>query len=334
VIGGYHATFLDKEVVKEDCVDFVVRGEGEETFTELCRAIIQKKDLSKVRGITTKKGRNPNRPVMNLKNLPVPAYYLLKKYKYKFYSPRIETARGCPFRCLFCSECRFWNGIRFKTKENLIEELHAIKENLPYAKTSFIPDSIFPLNEKQLNNFCSAIKETGFDYQFRCNSRFGFLNDKYLEKMKKVGFVGFFFGMESASDEMLRKMNKHATFKQYIKHAELVKKHNLLLTSSWILGFPGETIKTAKESIKGLDYLLERKLITQAWIRTWVPYPGTPPFDFPEKFGVKILSRNWADYSRVTKLPFVYELDTLSQEELYELYLEMLRHAYEHFRNY
>jgi len=114
VMGGPHVTFLDKETLN-DGVDIIVRGEGEETFKELCDRIENHRNLDDLKGITYKKDgkiiRNGNRNLVNLDSLPTPAFHLVPKEVRKGKFTSLSTTRGCPFNCLYCAERSFWKSI-------------------------------------------------------------------------------------------------------------------------------------------------------------------------------------------------------------------------------
>ena len=143
VMGGMQPSSLPREVLKNNAVDIVVRGEGEETTLELLRAIKEKQDLNKIEGLALRIGdeiiETPDRPLIgNLDSLPFPAYHLLAMDKYTLPASRritrkrcgsLVTSRGCPYRCLFCSHNSIFKGkLRFRSPENIIAEIRQLVE--------------------------------------------------------------------------------------------------------------------------------------------------------------------------------------------------------------
>lgn len=323
VIGGVHATFMDKEIIKEKAVDIIVRGEGEQTFLEICK----NKPLKNIKGITYKKGRNPDRPHLDLTKLPISAYHLLPDSDK--ISLGLETCRGCIFNCLFCSESKIWRGIRFRKIEDIIEELRLIQKKFKYNGI-FFSDSTFVTNKKRVNELCSAIKKEKIDMHFSCSLRAELLTKEIIKKMKEIGFFEFYVGIESMSDTVLKVMNKNVTSKQYIKYCKQISLFDIILCTSWIVGHPGETKRTANESIKGMNYLLRKKYIDFVYPKLFIPYPGTPPFHFPKKYRMKILTKDWTKYDRFTTVP-VYNLKNLNEFEISELYIKLIKNAFQYY---
>ena len=329
VLGGPHVTFADIEAIKEPTVDIIVRGEGEQTFSELAGMIDKKglQGITKIRGITLKDKnkiiRNPDRSPPPISNLPQPAYHLLKcdSAKQQF-TVVVETLRGCPFRCLFCVESRLMKKIRFRQIEDVIEEISFISGTFGYNMLH-ICDSIFPIHRKHVLRFCDLVQKEGFDMFFNCNVRPKYLDSKLMKTMRKTGFVEFFLGIESASNHILRLMQKPATFQEYTRFCRLAKKYIPAITTSWMVGYPGETYNTAKESEIGLRHLLRNDLITDAWPRVFVPYPGTPPFEQPYKYGVRILTKEWRRYVKFA-FPPVFDSFKLGRFHTWKFFISMV----------
>lgn len=119
VLGGPHVTFTAEETLSQHPeIDVIVRGEGEQTLLELVRCYEKGNDLSQVKGIAFRNGREliltPPQPLVDVDELPLPAYHLLPMEKYYFTVfgkfVTILSSRGCPHRCTFCSEWKFWGG--------------------------------------------------------------------------------------------------------------------------------------------------------------------------------------------------------------------------------
>ena len=130
IAGGTHPTLIPEEPLKKAPFDYVIRGEGEETIADLVSAIKNKKDISKVPGISyAKEGKiihNPNRPfIQNLDKLPFPAFHLMKDAQKNIYAcAGITTARGCPFQCNYCASNLMWTrNVRFRSPANVVEEI-------------------------------------------------------------------------------------------------------------------------------------------------------------------------------------------------------------------
>jgi len=119
VLGGPHVTYLPEETLKENtAIDIVARGEGERTIIDLVHCLEHGNQLSKVKGIGFRSNGEviltEPQPLVNVNELPLPAYHLLPMEKYYFVMlgrfATVIASRGCPYQCTFCSEWRFWGG--------------------------------------------------------------------------------------------------------------------------------------------------------------------------------------------------------------------------------
>lgn len=233
-LGGEHATYLDKEILKEySAVDFIVRGEGEITFLELADRIENKDSLYSIEGISymnliSKKFiRTPNRKsIENLDVLPfasrdVANYALNNDIPIEI---GILAQRGCPFHCSFCNAYKFLSNeesilhTRTRTPLNVINEIEMLvplfekDQNLilRFYDATFITRSI--QNRKWINEFCMLLEERKikipFDAFIRSDS-FNFNEDKDLiYRLKNVGFIGTYVGLEAGDDNTLEIYNK------------------------------------------------------------------------------------------------------------------------------
>ena len=158
IIGGAHATIDHKELIKEPNIDYIVIGEGEITFTELINAIIQKKNITEIQGITYKSENNiklndKRQLIQNLDSLPIMDRSLINFKEYLYHSPTnyystlnipigtIITSRGCPFRCVFCSTQKVWeNKWRSRSVNNIFEEIVELVKEYGVKEISFQDD--------------------------------------------------------------------------------------------------------------------------------------------------------------------------------------------------
>jgi radical SAM superfamily enzyme YgiQ (UPF0313 family) len=219
VLGGPHAS-----MAAEDClehipeIDVVVRGEGEYTMLDICRAWEKKKDLSvlaDVPGIVLRvNGKvqgNPLRPpIQDLDNLPFPAFHLVPFEKYNFQFPvpghgdlpavNIMTSRGCPFNCNFCATPINWGRhVRMRSPENVVREIELLKRRYG-IKVVFFFDDTFNASPKRAEAICDLMIERKLDVFFKCDVRIDIMSRELLEIMKRAGLFHLSFGLEAGSD--------------------------------------------------------------------------------------------------------------------------------------
>jgi len=311
VAGGPHFSFIDLEALRKyRFIDFVVRGEGEETLKELVRALERGRDVSEIRGLTYRRGevakRNPDRPLIeNLDSLPMPAYHLLPMGMYRFEGYRhatTMTSRGCPFRCTFCASSKlFGKRWRGRSPGNVADELELLVYKYKVRNVEFLDDT-FTLNARRAEEICDEIKRRGLDISWACSSRVDTINRRLLSKLKAAGCYIIYYGVESGSQRILNLMRKGIRIAQVVKAFKETVKAGIERLASFILGFPGETVETIKKTIRFARFL--NPDYVQFTVCT--PYPGTELYHELKSKGA-ILVEDWSRYDALTPVFWVRE---------------------------
>lgn len=199
----------------------------------------------------------PVRPRNEVFPLPIPRHDLFSSKNYRFPFVRhkkfatVLTDYGCPFRCSFCVMSTL--GYRYREVENVIEELKTLK-GLGKKEIFFI-DQTFSINKKRTLDLCRRMKEEGFYLGWVCYSRVDLVNEEVIRGMKEAGCHTIIFGVESASEEILKKYQKGYNKTQIRDAFKLCKKYNIRTVATFILGLPEETEETANETIEFLKEL-------------------------------------------------------------------------------
>lgn len=329
IIGGSHPTALPDECLKEKAVDYVIMGEGEETIEELFDFILNKKrKLDNIAGLAFKKdGKihiNKWRPLISdLDTLPMPAYHLLPG-GLKSYHPYIDTSRGCPYRCGFCSGPSFWRRkIRTRSLENFYEELLLIKSLIGGYNFLHISDPILGVTERQ-KEILKQLENKNHNLWFSCDIKANYVKETLIKTMMNCGIRVFSVGIETLNDNSLKIIRKNCSAKLEIEACKLIKKFkNSFIKSYWIVGLPGENKESLKYNNEQIHDLLKSEIIDQVCNHILVPYPRTEIFNNPEKFGINILHKKWEHYEG-RSYPPVYELDNLSNQDIYNYFLQAL----------
>lgn len=251
ILGGPQASVVDVPTMEAfPFVDFIVRGEAEETFPLLLEAICTDSltDLVNISGITFRKGteiiRNPNAlPLLDLDSLPLPAYYFdLSEYKIG-----LEIGRGCPFNCTFCSTSEFFDRkFRLKSPQKTIEQMKFIKTRYGNISINLIHDN-FTANRKKVVEFCEALLNCGEDFLWTCSGRTDEVDDELIALMAKAGCKGIFFGIETGSARLQQVINKKLNLSDAVKRIECADRHGISTVVSFIIAFPEET----KDDLRG-----------------------------------------------------------------------------------
>ena len=321
VLGGPHATFMDEQLLSENSeVDVVVRGEGEQTLLELIDAFSKSnlKDLNEIAGITFKKNgqiiRTPDRPlIQNLDELPRPAYEHFPLKKYRLFGKAIfpiMTSRGCPFQCSYCVSSRM-SGIQFRARspKNVVDELEWLKNTHGADAFSFYDDA-FTLDIERAIEICEEIKKRKIGLPWDCQTRVDHISKKLLAKMREAKCQLISFGVESGCQKILDAVKKRTTIEQNERAIKWAKEVGLPVTMSVIIGHPGETTDTLKQTLDfirkvGPDYV---------YLTLATPYPGTDLRELVKKLGWN-MSMEWNKYDMQTP---VFENPLLSNDKLME----------------
>ena len=317
VLGGPHATFMDEQILSEEKnVDIVVRGEGEQTLLELAQNLGETSKLGKIDGITFRSSKGVIRTIdrsffQDLDEFPRPAYHHFNLEKYRVFGRRmlpVITSRGCPFQCSFCVATRmFGKAYRLRKPKNVVDELAWLKDEHNAEAFTFYDDTL-TFDKKRLFEICEGIKSREIGIPWDCQTRVDQVSREILAEMKAAGCQQVFFGVESGCQQVLDSVNKRTSIEQNEKAIKLAKEAGLFVTISLIIGYPGETKDTLKQT---LDFVRRTKP-DDAYVCVATPYPGTELRAVVEKKGWK-MSPNWDLYDTMTP---VFENPDLTSEEI------------------
>ena len=273
IVGGIHALNEPESLLKKPYIDYILRGEGEESFVEFCDTFDKNpKRLGKLKNINM----NPLRPFVDLAKVKMPNYGLLelKKYDHTY----LMFSRGCTGNCTFCGSTRNW-GIKGKPCVRSYGTKQIIKffENLIEGyniKTFSIVDDNFVANKPQAMEICEYLKGKGV--HFFCFARADEIDDEVLKALKEAGCHTIQFGFESGSQRILNFLAKQTTVQQNIDAIKSCQKYGITCDASFMTGIPTETLEELNMT---LNFIKKYKPdIPNAKI--YLPLSGTPLFDY------------------------------------------------------
>ena len=341
VLGGPHATFMDREILtQESSVDVIVRGEGELTLLELTQKIAGQESIGGVDGITFRKNgqpiQNQTRPyIQNLDELPYPAYKHFSLDKYRLFGKLVFpviTSRGCPFQCSFCTTSRILGKqYRARRPKNIVDELELLKNEYHADSFTFYDDTL-TLDKQRIFEICDEIKTRKIVIPWDCQTRVDQVSKEILAKMKETNCQQVFFGVESGCQTILDAVNKRTTVEQNEKAIRMAKEAGLFVSISIIIGYPGETKDMLKQT---LDFI-RRAEPDDVYLCVATPYPGTELRRVVEQMGLK-MSTDWSRYDTVTPVfenPNLPDAETKElRKNFYDSYYSpkyVLRHMFQH----
>ena len=249
---GYHGTIQPEKLFALSGARAVVRGEPEYTVLEICRG----RSLLDINGLTFENDgkifSTPQRQPLDLKGLPIPAFHTLnfRKYFYEILGNNFalfETSRGCKFKCSFCNKAMYQEGLRSKSRDQVIEEITLAVEKCKVQSGYFI-DLDFPANNCIREDLCNFLIEKKYKFQWTCQARPESLDLETLRQMKRAGCKIIHLGVETGVQELLDRVNKKIKIGEMERVIKLCKKIGLKTLIFILFGLPGETQKDREQT--------------------------------------------------------------------------------------
>ena len=278
IFGGSQATAADVETLEQfPWVDTIVRGEADRTFPELIACLRDGQPWTHIPGLTYRVGdqiqRNPDAPLVCLDELPMPAYHLYPLDNFNLIP--IDTGRGCPFECTFCSTNLFFKRrYRMKSPGRLVEEIIFLQEQYNNYKFDFVHD-MFTVNKKAVAAICEALRQLEKPINWGCSARADCVTPELLADMASAGCFGMFFGLESGSPHMQRKMRKKLNPQKVPPIIQCALELGIDVTTSFIAAFPEET---EEDLFLTLDMILDfvQMGVRKVQLHMLAPLVGSP----------------------------------------------------------
>lgn len=284
-LGGSHISTVKEEALIHSPFDFGVYGEGELTFSELIEHINGKKELKDISGLIYKNSEgnvivnSPRQLISEIDSIPFPAYDLFKMNRYPQH--RLTTSRGCPFNCVFCNSHSLWtNKWRKRSPQNILDEIKLLNVNYKTKSIVFNDDS-FNIDAKRVIALCDLIIDEKLDILWSTSIRVDLITDEIALKMKQSGCYNVSIGIESANNEVLKRMNKHNTKEKIYAGIQILRNANVDVMGQFMIGNPGDTLETVKESIE----FAKTSNLTGAEFYTALPYKDSLLYEFVQSEG-------------------------------------------------
>ncbi len=316
ILGGSGpSSTAEKLMEKFPFVDVIVKGEGEVTVREIAHRV----PYRKIKGIVYRSHGNvistPERErIHNLDRLPFPAYEMVDVSQYT--QAGVVTARGCLYHCSFCEVASLWG---YHTEQRSVSSvIKEIKLLYDQGITSlYINDDTFVLNRKWVLDFCNALLTEGIDMAWRCLGRINLMDKDLISKMADSGCVGVQYGVESGSENVLKRIGKQITIPQVEEVIRLSVDTIEYVVSTFMWGFPFETMGDFFQTVYLMGVLSEMGSLVKLLFLS--PAPLSPLYReygnqlaFDEKFVLHLL---WGIYK-----------DKFSPEEKNEVFDLILQH--------
>ncbi|MDD5669401.1 MAG: radical SAM protein [Candidatus Omnitrophica bacterium] len=293
--GNIHPTCFPDDVLKNCGIDIVVRGEGENTILEICRCLRDGGDLARIPGVSFigTDGKcvhtSDRQLISDLDTLPYPAWHLLDLSKYKevplagihnTLAFPVLASRGCDYRCYYCSQDKVYKKVRYRNLDCVVEEMEYFNRSMNVRYFGFC-DAYFPYNEESGLKFCESMIRRGLHKKLRwcTETRVDKVTPKLLKAMKDAGAHLIMYGIEVGNASILRKISKGAQLGDAITAIKETRKAGILSQGLFILGLPGETVETCRETMR-----FAKKLDCDfVKFNLAMPYPGSRFFEDYQK---------------------------------------------------
>ncbi len=326
VIGGSHGSVVPGDVLEDRNIDYVIRGEGEYSFTQL----VEGEPIRSIRGLSHRvSGRvvhNPaSDPIMDLDALPMPAYHLTPFEKYRpsvgsykrVPSVAMMSTRGCPGKCTFCTSAE--TTLRTRSAVNIVNEVERLQSAYGVREVNFYDDT-FTIFKQNVVAFCDMIVDRGIDLTWSCFARSDCVTESLLKKMHAAGCHQILYGVESADETVLKNIRKDIDLKRTREAVRMTQKAGISVRATFMFGNPGETVASMRKTIdfaKALNPDIAMFNIT-------APLPGTVLYDWAKR-NEYLLTDDWRDFDAAK---VIMELPTVSNADVNLMYRTAYREFY------
>src|SRR5689334_7208470 len=253
VLGGPQASVVDISTMRAyPFIDFVVRGEAEQTLPALVDALAGGSSLAAIPGITFRQDkdivRGPDAPlVLDLDALPFPAFHLFPDVRHCRHFP-LELGRGCPFACTFCSTNDFFRRrFRLKSPAQMITDMRRVRQTYGISSFELVHD-MFTVDRKRVIEFCEALLASKEEFTWGCSARTDCVDEELIALMAKAGCRGIFFGIETGSRRMQKIIDKGLELNDSADRVRSCDKFKINTAVSLMAGFPDETMSDLRDT--------------------------------------------------------------------------------------
>jgi len=209
---------------------------------------------------------------------------------------------------------------RMRSPKNVVDELEYLHKTFEVENFTFCDDA-FTVDQPRIEELCREIISRGLKIKWNCGTRVDMITKELLMKMKEAGCISVWFGVESGTQEVLDSMKKGISTEQTIQTLGWVRELELKPVPNVVLGFPGETKKSAWKTIKFVEKLSPDDV---GFYNVATPFPGTPLYD-------QVKEKGWlrvTDFDKYDTTTPIYETPWLSMKDLGKLRESAFHHFY------
>jgi len=320
ILGGWHPSLLPKQTLEAPYIDYVVRGQGEESLLELVQHLETRTPLDLVPGIGFKRDDKlyftTERPLKPLADMPPKAYHLADFDAYERSCGRrwamYTSSLACPFNCSYCTNAgvygRKWNAL---SAEQFVEE--TVDLTTRYSlEMLWVVDDNFLVDLDRARHIAEGLVRAGADFKWSIQATTNLtarLTREDLKLLRRSGLHQICQGVDSGSEKILKLMNKtFQDFDSIYESASRCLDAGIRPSFNIIFAYPGEGRKERRETVDFMMDVCRRFPGAEFWTNIFTPYPGSPIMEKVQELGIQVPNslEGWADFfPRYTVLPWL-----------------------------
>ncbi len=320
ILGGWHPSLLPKQTLGADCIDIIVRGQGEDALLELVQHLETRSAIDLIAGIGFKRNgklfMTPERPLTPIVSLPPKAYHIADFDAYERACGRrwamYISSLACPFNCAYCTNAgvygRKWNAL---PPEQFVEETVDLTERYN-LELLWVVDDNFLVDLDRARLIAEGLVRTNARFKWSIQATTNLTARLSLEDLKLLrrgGLHQICQGVDSGSPKILKLMNKtFQDFDDIYASAARCLRAGIRPSFNIIFAYPGEGQKELRQTVSFMMDVCRRYRGAEFWTNIFTPYPGSPVMEHAEELGIQIPNslEGWADFfPRYTVLPWL-----------------------------
>lgn len=299
--GGWHASLLPEETIKNKFIDIIVRGQGEFALKEALSALFNNKTLYNIPGVSFKDSEkivhNPDRPFEDINKFADTNFEILdfSKYTYQSYIGQRtifwNTSQGCPFRCAFCCTNkvygRRWSGF---SAERILNEIEILAKRFNIDAICFTEDNFF-VDKTRVERICDGLIRKRLGIKWEVDGRVDQVakfSDDFLSLLKKSGCEKIYVGAESADESVLKLIDKDINIDDTYKTVQLLDKHKIIAEVFLMFGFPENPKQDLEKTLTMIKEIKQTYPNHQSTPFLYTPYPGSRLYEMSVQKGLKV----------------------------------------------
>jgi len=319
-LGGWHPSLLPKQTLEAECIDYVVRGQGEETLLELVQHLESRSSVDLISGLGFKRDGKlfftPERPLRPLAEMPPKAYHIADFDAYERSCGRrwamYTSSLACPFNCSYCTNAgvygRKWNAL---SPEQFVEETVDLTRRYN-LELLWVVDDNFLVDLDRARLIGEGLVRAGANFKWSIQATTNLtarLSIEDLKLLNRSGLHQICQGVDSGSPKILKLMNKtFQDFDDIYQSAARCLDAGIRPSFNIIFAYPGEGPEERRQTVDFMMDVCRRFPGAEFWTNIFTPYPGAPILENAEEIGIQLPSslEGWVDFfPRYTVLPWL-----------------------------